>query len=142
MFSICLILFVVPVRKLWPKDERENQKKGKRMPAPKANKNAVPKNRRSIFEVEAAVTANRAKAYAATSIIEENQAGISKNYTAAFTGYRQLANQNTDDVFRNRKAIISNIEATTPIEENFRESLLNEAGLEFLEHRANLDSTF
>ena len=110
------------------------------MPTPKANKNAVQKNRRSIFEVEAAVTANRAKAYAARSIVEENRAGILKNYTAAFMGNRQLANQNTDDVFRNRRAIISNIEATTPIEENYRESLLNEAGLEFLEHRANLNS--
>jgi hypothetical protein len=40
------------------------------MPTPKANKNAVQKNRRSIFEVEAAVTANRAKAYADRYIVD------------------------------------------------------------------------
>ena len=106
------------------------------MATSKNNKAAVKKNRRSIFEVEAAVTANRAKAYAARSIVEENRAGILKNYTAAFMGNRQLANQNTDDVFRNRRAIISSIDADTAVEENYRDSLLNEATLEFLEHRA------
>ena len=80
----------------------------------KSNKSAIQKNRRSIFEVEAAVTANRAKAYAARSIVEENRAGILKNYTAAFMGNRQLANQNTDDVFRNRRAVISSVDAATP----------------------------
>ena len=69
------------------------------------NRKNIKKNRRAIFEVEATVTSNRAKAYATRSIIEENRALILKNYTAAFMGNRQLANQNTDDVFRNRKAI-------------------------------------
>jgi len=64
-----------------------------------------------------------------------------KNYTAAFMGNRQLANQNTDDVFRNRRAILSSIEPASDIEENYRESLLNEATLEFLEHRASLNSS-
>jgi hypothetical protein len=109
------------------------------MATSESNKAAVKKNRRSIFEVEAAVTANRAKAYAARSIVEENRAGILKNYTAAFMGNRQLANQNTDDVFRNRRAIISSIDADTAVEENYRDSLLNEATLEFLEHRAGLN---
>lgn len=107
----------------------------------KKNKTAIKKNRRSIFEVEAAVTSNRAKAYAARSLVEENRAGILKNYTAAFMGNRQLANQNTDDVFRNRRAILSSIEPASDIEENYRESLLNEATLEFLEHRASLNSS-
>lgn len=103
------------------------------------NKKNVQKNRRAIFEVEAAVTANRAKAYASRSIVEENRAGILKNYTAAFMGNRQLANQNTDDVFRNRKAILATMEANNPVEENYRESLINEANLDFLEHRSNLN---
>jgi hypothetical protein len=74
-------------------------------------------------------------------LVEENRAGILKNYTAAFMGNRQLANQNTDDVFRNRRAILSSIEPASDIEENYRESLLNEATLEFLEHRASLNSS-
>jgi len=99
----------------------------------------VQKNRRAIFEVEAAVTSNRAKAYASRSSVEENRAGILKNYTAAFMGNRQLANQNTDDVFRNRKAILATLETQNDVEENFKESLINQANLDFLEHRSNLN---
>ena len=104
------------------------------------NRKNIKKNRRAIFEVEGTVTSNRAKAYATRSIIEENRALILKNYTAAFMGNRQLANQNTDDVFRNRKAIIANIDAENDVQQNFKESLTNEASLEFLEHRASLNS--
>ena len=56
------------------------------------NKKNIKKNRRTIFEVEGKVTANKSKAYASRSIIEENRALILKNYTAAFMGNRQLAN--------------------------------------------------
>ena len=104
------------------------------------NRKNIKKNRRAIFEVEGTVTSNRSKAYATRSIIEENRALILKNYTAAFMGNRQLANQSTDDVFRNRKAIIANIDAENDVQQNFKESLANEASLEFLEHRASLNS--
>jgi hypothetical protein len=110
------------------------------MASPKQNKKNVQKNRRAIFEVEAAVTSNRAKAYASRSSVEENRAGILKNYTAAFMGNRQLANQNTDDVFRNRKAILATLDTSSDVEENFKESMINQANLDFLEHRSNLNS--
>ena len=110
------------------------------MASSKANKQKIRKNRRSIFEVEAAVTSNRAKAYASRSSIEENRAGILNNYTAAFMGNRQLANQNTDDVFRNRKAILASLTPSNEVEENFQESMTNEANLDFLEHRSNLNA--
>jgi len=58
------------------------------MATSKGNKKKVQQNRRAIFEVEAAVTSNRAKAYAARSSVEENRAGIINNYTAAFMGNR------------------------------------------------------
>jgi hypothetical protein len=110
------------------------------MASSKINKKNLQKNRRSIFEVEAAVTTNRAKAYASRSSVEENRAGILKNYTAAFMGNRQLANQNTDDVFRNRKALLSALDASNDVEDNFKESMINQANLDFLEHRSNLNS--
>ena len=110
------------------------------MASSKINKKNIQKNRRSIFEVEAAVTTNRAKAYASRSSVEENRAGILKNYTAAFMGNRQLANQNTDDVFRNRKALLSALDASNDVEDNFKESMINQANLDFLEHRSNLNS--
>ena len=104
------------------------------------NKKNIKKNRRTIFEVEGKVTANKSKAYASRSIIEENRALILKNYTAAFMGNRQLANQNTDDIFRNRQAILSSMETSSDVEENFVASMINEANLDFLEHRAGLNA--
>ena len=110
------------------------------MATPAQNKKNIQKNKRTIFEVEAKVTANRAKAYATRSLIEENRASILKNYTAAFMGNRQLANQNTDDIFRNRKAVLSNMPTKNEVEENFVQSMINEANLDFLEHRAGLNA--
>ena len=104
------------------------------------NKKNIKKNRRTIFEVEGKVTANKSKAYASRSIIEENRALILKNYTAAFMGNRQLANQNTDDIFRNRQAILSSMETSSDVEENFVASMINEANLDFLEHRDALNA--
>ena len=42
----------------------------------------------------------------ARSLVQENAALISKNYTSSFMGNRQLANQNTEDLYRNRLAIL------------------------------------
>jgi len=117
-----------------------------------------------IFELENAVMFNRGQAYVTRSLVSENAALIRKNYecvvvahphvplaasqanapppnknSAAFTGNRQLANQNTDDLFRNRQALIRNIDATTPVAVNFKEALTNKAKLEYLEHRSKLN---
>jgi hypothetical protein len=42
----------------------------------------------------------------ARSIVEENHDSILKNYHATFRGNRNLANANTDDLFRNRYSIL------------------------------------
>jgi hypothetical protein len=42
----------------------------------------------------------------ARAVVEENHASILRNYHAAFRGNRNLANSNTEDVFRNRYAIL------------------------------------
>jgi hypothetical protein len=103
------------------------------------NKHNIEENRRKIFELENQVLYNRALAHATRSLVTENQAVIHKNYIAAFNGNRQLANQNTDDIFRNRAAIVRNIKATTPVEVNYREAMSNKVKLEFLQHRAKLN---
>ena len=74
------------------------------------NLKGIKKNRRSLFELEGQVMVNKARSYATRSNIEENRYLIVKNYVAAFVGNRQLANQNTDDIFQNRIAILENIE--------------------------------
>jgi uncharacterized coiled-coil DUF342 family protein len=103
------------------------------------NKANIAANRRRIFELENTVMFNRALAHATRSMVNENAALINKNYQAAFIGNRQLANQNTDDIFRNRTAIVRNIKASNQVEENYKDVLANKVKLEFLTHRAKLN---
>jgi len=104
------------------------------------NKRRIQENRRKIFDLENEVLRNRQLAYLSRAFIQENQASISRNYYAAFLGNRQLANQNTDDIFRNRYGIVRNIPADGPVQTNFKEALQNKAKLEFLDHRSKLNS--
>ncbi|OUU74234.1 MAG: hypothetical protein CBC29_08865 [Methylococcaceae bacterium TMED69] len=103
----------------------------------------IRKNRRALFEIQGQVMVNKARAYATRSNIEENRYLILKNYVAAFVGNRQLANQNTDDIFENRIAILENIEIEkdNEIQENFIDSSVNKAKVDFLVHRAELNET-
>ena len=105
------------------------------------NRKNIMRNRKALFGLECQVTANKTNAYSTRSAIEENRALILKNYTAAFMGNRQLANQNTDDIFRNRKTILSSLDAQSDIEKNYVESCLNEASIDFMEHRADLNAS-
>ena len=113
------------------------------MSTTEGNLKGIKKNRRSLFELEGQVMVNKARSYATRSNIEENRYLILKNYVAAFVGNRQLANQNTDDIFQNRIAILENIELdeSNQVQVNFRESQINKAKVDFLDHRAKLNET-
>ena len=106
-----------------------------------SNRKNIKRNRKSVFGLECQVTSNKTKAYATRSTIEENRALILKNYTAAFMGNRQLANQNTDDIFRNRRTILANFDTKNDVETNYVESRLNEAAIDYLEHRSALNAS-
>ena len=60
---------------------------------------------------------------------------ILSNYSAAFMGNRQIANNNTDEIFENRHAIFDNVDTYGDVEENFVSSQKNKASLDFLQHR-------
>ena len=107
------------------------------------NTKKIKKNRRALFELQGQVMVNKARAYATRSNIEENRYLILKNYVAAFVGNRQLANQNTDDIFENRIAILENLDFTkgNTEQENFIDSQINKAKVDFLVHRASLNET-
>ncbi|MEY3605804.1 MAG: hypothetical protein RIQ49_2836 [Pseudomonadota bacterium] len=104
------------------------------------NRANVRANRKKLFELESTVMWNKAQAYRERSMIEENRALILKNYSAAFMGNRQMANQNTDDIFRNRKAILQSMKVEGAVQENFRDSMLNQAHIDFLDHRSKLNA--
>ncbi len=90
--------------------------------------------------MEGTVNHNKAKAYLTRSVIAENAALIAKNYNSAFLGNRQLANENTDALFRNRIALAQSLPSGTDVEINFREATINAAKLAFLNHRSHLNA--
>ena len=95
----------------------------------KINAKAIQQNKKRIFKLDAEVMTNKANAYLSRSIIEENRMMILSNYSAAFLGNRQLANSNTDEVFDNRNAILSNYKTKNDVEENYINAQKNKACL-------------
>ena len=104
------------------------------------NRIAINENRKRVFAIDAEVMTNKALIYSSRSIIEENRSMILSNYAAAFMGNRQLANNNTDEIFKNRHAILDNINTQNDTESNFINAQKNRASLDFLEHRSKLNS--
>ena len=104
------------------------------------NRIAINENRKRVFAIDAEVMTNKALIYSSRSIIEENRSMILSNYAAAFMGNRQLANNNTDEIFKNRHAILDNINTQSDIESNFVNAQKNKASLDFLVHRSALNS--
>jgi len=105
------------------------------------NKAKITANKASLHDLESTVMGNKQKLYAERAFIEENRQMILTNYTAAFLGNRQMANQNTEDIFRNRKAIVKHYKTDgDAVKINFAESRLNEARIDYLEHRAGMNT--
>jgi hypothetical protein len=101
-----------------------------------ANRKKISENEAALHKMHLDVTTNKAKLYVIRSIIEENRNLVLKNYVGAFVGNRQFANQNTDDIFKNRTAILDALKVEGTVQENFRNSKYNEANADFLEHRS------
>mmetsp|Transcript_49717 Transcript_49717/g.89283 ORF Transcript_49717/g.89283 Transcript_49717/m.89283 type:complete len:301 (+) Transcript_49717:83-985(+) len=105
-----------------------------------ANMKRIKENKGKLYEIEAKVMENKQMIYGERSYIEENRQLILKNYAAAFMGNRQIANTNTDDIFKNRYAILKTLKTSSQVEVNFRESKINEAKVDFLDHRSKLNA--
>ena len=103
------------------------------------NKTKIQSNRREIFELETQINSNKALVYATRATVEQNYTSIMRNYSAAFLGNHNLTTQNTDNIFRNRVAILTNMEVDGEVEINFRESMTNQANLDFLEMQASVN---
>lgn len=93
-----------------------------------------------LFRVENAVFENMVMALQGRSLVQTNSALIQKNYSSAFAGNRQLAYQNTEDIFRNRLAILSTWAAglSGPIQAAYAEALTHREKISFLRHRVKL----
>ena len=95
----------------------------------------------NLFRVENAVTENQVNALQARSQVQENAALIQKNYSSAFSGNWQMINQNTDDLTRNRLAILSAwaAKATNGTQRALAEALMHKEKIGFLKHHAKLN---
>jgi len=103
------------------------------------NKKNIRENEAQLHGLHMEVLTNKTKLYKVRAIIEENRALLLKNYASAFTGNRQIGNQNTDDLFKNRRTALKGLKVDGQVQENFRHSKLNEANVDFLEHRAMMN---
>lgn len=104
------------------------------------NRKNITENEALIHELFLAVTTNKEAVYKERSMIEGNRDLIMKNYSAAFVGNRQMANQNTDDIFKNRTAILDTLKIEGAVQENFRNTKYNEANVDYLENRSLLNN--
>ena len=74
--------------------------------------------------------------------MQENASLIAKNYASAFGGNRQLTNQNTDDLFRNRLGILRAMALHAGedlVKQAYVDALQIKEKLAFLEHKATLN---
>ena len=105
------------------------------------NRANIAANQAAIDDIKSAVMENKMAVYLSRSLIEENRHMILSNYSAAFMGNRQLANQNTDDILTNTHNILSGIDANSDVEQNFIDAAINSSTLKGLEHRSNLNTS-
>jgi len=113
---------------------------GEMTPEMATNKKNINENAAKIHAMHLDALTNKTKLYAVRAVIEENRALLLKNYSTAFTGNRQIGNQNTDDLFKNRVAILDSLKVDGQVQENFRQTKYNEANVDFLEHRSELNN--
>ena len=99
----------------------------------------IKSNRKAIFELDAKIETNRSRIEELRSSSERDNASISRNYTAAFYGNHQLTNRNSEEIFKNRIAILNNMDVEGEVEVNFRETMINLANVDYFTHRAELN---
>ena len=96
---------------------------------------------RRMFLLEAEIMKNKSQIYVSRSIIEENRLMILSNYAAAFVGNRQIANNNTEEIFKNREKILQNLSNNETVEIKDLSTHKLKAKLDFLNHRTHLNNT-
>jgi len=99
----------------------------------------VKANLKLIFELETMVENNKFVAYENRAMVIGNRNLILENYDEAVMGNRQLANMNTVQVRQNRDAILRALPTDGEVQENWKNSMINKAHADFLEHRSILN---
>ena len=95
----------------------------------------VAKNTRRAWDSEALVQFNVAQVQVARSIVEENVTDAMQSYTINAGGNRELIMRTTDDVYRNRMMMLTQLQPATPMQALFQDSMITKTKLDYLHHR-------
>lgn len=96
-------------------------------------------NLKRIYQTESSILWSRAQSVQIQSLVEENRFLHLQNFSAAFLGNRQLINQNTDDIFRDRYNLLKNSPAKNTNEKDYIDALEAQSRIDILEHRSKLN---
>ncbi len=99
----------------------------------------IAKNTRRAWDSEALVQFNVAQAQVARSIVEENVTDAMQSYTINAGGNRELIMRTTDDVYRNRMMMLTQLQPSTPMQALFQDSMITKTKLEYLAHRNQIN---
>ncbi len=95
----------------------------------------VARNTRRAWDSEAIVQFNVAQVQVARSIVEENVTDAMQSYTINAGGNRELIMRTTDDVYRNRMMMLTQLQPQNPQQALFQDSMITKTKLEYLGHR-------
>jgi len=105
-----------------------------------ANRKNIAINAAALHDLHLVVFSNKSRLLDVRALIEENRVLLLKNYACAFAGNRLMLNQNTDCIFKNRLAILDAMKLEGQEQINFRNTKMNKAKVDFLEHRSQLNN--
>lgn len=95
----------------------------------------VARNTRRAWDSEAVVQFNVAQVQVARSIVEENVTDAMQSYTINAGGNRELIMRTTDDVYRNRMMMLTQLQPQNPQQALFQDSMITKTKLDYLHHR-------
>jgi hypothetical protein len=99
----------------------------------------VARNTRRAWDSEAVVQFNVAQVQVARSIVEENVTDAMQSYTINAGGNRELIMRTTDDVYRNRMMMLTQLQPQNPQQALFQDSMITKTKLDYLHHRNNIN---
>jgi hypothetical protein len=99
----------------------------------------VARNTRRAWDSEAIVQFNVAQVQVARSIVEENVTDAMQSYTINAGGNRELIMRTTDDVYRNRMMMLTQLVPQNPQQALFQDSLITKTKLDYLHHRNHVN---
>ena len=102
-------------------------------------KNRAQRNKRLIFDAESYVYHNVALVSVSRGRSDENIVEALKLYATASNSNRELIMRMTDDVYRNRIAILDSLQPATPEQTVFKTSMANRSRIENLDHRSKIN---